>query len=511
MSEAVQGADTTEVARKHIRGSSLLLGGRAVSIGAKFIVQLLIVRHLTTSDFGAWAYALSVVALLGGFASLSLNRSVTRFLAIFNQQANHRRFFGLILLMSGVILATGVVFTVGLYRFPDVLLRLINGEQQPLTLLFFLIFLVPLEALDALVIALFATFDRARPIFVRRYLFAPGLQLAVVLGMIGMGAGPVFLAVGYLAATGLGVLIYGFLALRVLREEGVLARLSEQGVEVPAGEVISFTVPLMTSDWLSGLMGASGVLLLGYFYDTEQIALFKAVVPVAVMNLVVMQSFALLYTPSASRLFADGDLDGINDLYWRTATWIAVLTFPIFALSFFAATPLAVTLFGERYAASGPFLSILAVGYYFQASLGFNGSTLKVLGRLKYLVVINLLAILTNVALAVLLVPSFGALGAAIALSGTLVAHNIFKQTGLRMATGISLLNPRYARCFATLGGGALALVAVRAWAPDSLFVLVPVAALVSFGILALTRGTLRIDQVFPELRRVPILRAVVA
>ncbi len=504
-------ARSADVARRHLRGSSLLLTGRSLSIGAKFLAQLLIVRHLTTSDFGAWAYALSVVALLGGFASLSMNRSVTRFLAIYHQQGNHRRFFGLIALMAGTILATGLVFVLGVYRFPDVIVWLTSGENRPLALLLFLVFLVPLEALDHLVIAIFATFDRARAIFVRRYLLAPGLQLAVVFSLVALDAGVVFLAVGYLAATAAGVLIYGGLAVRLLGEQGLLTELRRGGHEVPAREVASFTVPLMTSDWLSGLMGSSGVLLLGYFYSTEDIALFKAVVPVAAMNLIVMQSFALLYTPSASRLFADRDYAGIRDLYWRTATWIAVLTFPIFALSAFASTPLTVTLFGDRYAGSGPILTVLAAGYYFQAALGFNGSTLKVLGRLKYLVVINLLAIVTNVILAVLLVPAAGAMGAAVALCGTMIAHNVFKQVGLRMATGISLLNPRYAVCYGTVVAGAVTLFLVRLWVSDSLLVLGAVSALVSLAILGATRGTLQIAQVFPELRRVPLLRAVLA
>ena len=108
----------------------------------------------------------------------------------------------------------------------------------------------------------------------------------------------------------------------------------------------------------------------------------------------------LPFTPLAARMFARHDREGINQLYWQTAIWIAVLSFPLFALTFSLADPLTVTLFGERYEGSAVYLSLLALGYYFNAALGFNGLTLKVYGRLRYIVTINILAALSSAAAA---------------------------------------------------------------------------------------------------------------
>ena len=48
---------------RQIRGSSLLLIGRSISLGINFLTQVLIVRALTKTDYGAFSYALSIVAL----------------------------------------------------------------------------------------------------------------------------------------------------------------------------------------------------------------------------------------------------------------------------------------------------------------------------------------------------------------------------------------------------------------------------------------------------------------
>jgi hypothetical protein len=57
---------------RQIRGSSLLLIGRTLSMAVNFAVQVLIVRYLSKTDYGAFAYALSIVA-----RSRGLYRSTT--------------------------------------------------------------------------------------------------------------------------------------------------------------------------------------------------------------------------------------------------------------------------------------------------------------------------------------------------------------------------------------------------------------------------------------------------
>lgn len=495
-----------DMARKQIRGSSLLMVGKLVSVGAKLGAQILVVRYLSTSDYGAWAYALATVALLGGFAHLSLDRTVSRFTAIYHERGQLDRFFGTIALVLGTVAVTGLVFSAALYASPELFARLIGGEAKPLALLFIMIFLVPLEAIDTVLVSVFATFSRPRAIFVRNYVAAPAIQVGIVLLLIALQADVMFLAYGYLAGALIGVLLSIWLLVHILREQGLLQQFSLRRISVPAREMFTFSFPLMTSDWHSTLTQASGALVLGYFYGTEAVGFLKVVLPVAVLNQLVIRSFHPLYVPNASRLFAKGDLAGVNDLYWRTSLWIAVLTFPIFAVTFATATPLTTMLFGDRYEASGVILAILAIGQYVQAAFGFNGATLMVLGKVKFMVGINVGATVVNVVLTLLLVRPFGAVGAAIALSATMVIHNLLKQWGLRTAGG-KLLHRRYAGAYGILVAAAASLVLVRV-AGTSHFVALAVAALVaSLAVLRFTRTALNLGEVFPEIRRVPLLR----
>src|SRR6266516_2119200 len=58
MSEESVTPMVSSVARKQLRGSGLLLAGRVISLGLTTLTQVLIVRYLTTNDFGACAYVM---------------------------------------------------------------------------------------------------------------------------------------------------------------------------------------------------------------------------------------------------------------------------------------------------------------------------------------------------------------------------------------------------------------------------------------------------------------------
>jgi O-antigen/teichoic acid export membrane protein len=297
----------------------------------------------------------------------------------------------------------------------------------------------------------------------------------------------------------------------MLRLKGLIQHLRLAEIKVPAREIFAFTIPLMTLDLMSVLMQSLDTLLLGHFHDMRQVAIFRVALPAAAMNLIIMRSFALLYTPAAARLFAKEDYGGINDLYRRTAVWMAVLSFPIFAMTFSMAQPLTRLLYGVRYEESGVVLSLLSLGYYFNAALGFNGLTVQVLGKLRYNVIINLVAAVTSVIVNLLLVPRYGAIGAAIGTSGTMIFHNILKQAGLKLASGISLFDKKCFSFYPTVAIGTAGLLVIRFFCSDNIYVLLFLTGLVCLSVFAVNKKNLKIAETFPELVKVPLLRSIFA
>ena len=338
----------------------------------------------------------------------------------------------------------------------------------------------------------------------------PVLRLGVV-GLLIFGQQDVeFLAVGYVATGAIGVAVYAFLFIRLLRRVGVIPKQGRPKFSFPMREILAFSVPLLTTDLVYILLNASDVVLLGAIKgDAETVANYRVIQPVAALNLIVLPSFTLLFIPATARLFARSDREGLRALYWQTAAWVAVLSFPIFAVTFALAKPLTVTLFEQRYAGSAVYLAIIALGRYFDAALGFNGLTLRVFGNMKAVVGVNLAAALVNLVLLLVLIPPYGALGAALATGITLLVFNSLKQYALSRAVGISLFEWQYLRVYGTIIALTAALAAVQLVIDPPLIVGLGLVGFATLAVLFAGRHHLQVADTFPELARLPLLRRI--
>lgn len=502
--------DAEGMGRRQIRGSAVLLLGRMLSVLLTTAVQVLIVRILTKEDYGAFAYALALAAAARLLLSLGQGRLLSRFVSTYEEQRDYGRMFGSMLLAAGTIVATGTVSIAALFLFRGVLIGSAVDDPVGIQVVLILAFLAPLEAFDQVFVSLFAVFSRARAIFFRKYLFIPGLRLLVVLALAIGHAGIVFLAVGYLASQAVGMVVYVLMLRRMLRERGLLQHLRWRAVTMPVRSVFAFSVPLITNELLVLSMNAGGVLLLAHFQTLAEVANYRAVQPAAKLNQVILSVFVTLYLPMAARLFARGDIAGLRRGYWRTAVVVAVFSFPIFAVTGPLAPGLTVFLFGERYAGSAVVLALLSTGYFFNVMLGFNTYTVQVCGRLRFLVLVNVLAGLLNLGLNLLLVPRWGALGVAVANCATFVVMNLCNQWALRRSIGTAFIPREYLRCYAVIVGAAVGLWVFQILVDPHLLLALPVAAAVSVGVLLVNRRALELRETVPEIARIPVLRMLV-
>jgi O-antigen/teichoic acid export membrane protein len=500
------GADEDAI-RDQIRGSTLLLIGRILGLAMNVVVQILIVRYLSKTDYGAFAYALSIVVVAESFAILGLDRAITRFVPIYQERAEYGKMAGTILLVAGTVLSLGVTLILAVQGLRGFLGHSVIDSREAAALLSILIVLAPIQALDTSLMGLFAVLGRPREIFLRTYVLAPGLRIAVVVLVLLSGGGTSQLAAGYVVAAAVGFAVYSIVLVQTLHAQNVLRQLTAARLVVPAREIFALTLPLLTTDLVWVLLLSSDAILLGHFRGTDAVANFRVLQPAAELNLIVLSSFSLLFIPLAARLFARRNTAAMNELYWRTALFVALVTFPVFALTFTLSNPLIQLLYGSRYSASATYLAILALGYYFQAALGFNGTTLMVTGRVGIVSVLNVAAIVINIILNLVLIPRYGALGASIGTSASLVIHNLLKQAGLALATRTPFVDRRYIKPYATIAAAAGALLVVRQELGGSDLLRLTACLLVSSAVLLANRNFLRVGQTFPELTRVPGLR----
>ena len=152
-------------------------------------------------------------------------------------------------------------------------------------------------------------------------------------------------------------------------------------------------------------------------------------------------------------------------------------------------------------------LALLSLGYYVNAAFGQNALALKVFGKLRYVVSINLIAALISLGLSLWLIPRYGALGAAVSTCGTLVVHNLLKQAGLSRGTGVRPIERRYLGVYTAIIVAALSLLALQIIVAPPLPASLAFALVASGAVVAVSQRTLRLEDTFPELVRIVGIR----
>lgn len=500
-------ADGGRAPANQVRGGSLLLGGRVVAVGINLATQVLVIRYLTSADYGALALVISLTWVARNFSTLGLHRVLPRLLPEYHESHDYKHLFGAIALQAGTILITGLAL------WTAVLLANLMGhpifrDEPGRSLALIMALIVPLEALDYFLFeTIMAVFNRPKMIAVRKHIAGPLIKLGVVILMIALGASVQFLAAGLVVAAALGIALYLPLVFRAFGELGLRTHFKD-GIRIP-WEALAIGIPLLTTDVMFAARSSLDAILVQSDHGFTAVAELRAVQPAANLNALVTANFAILFMPLAARLMARRSDDDLNEVYWTTAAWQTALTFPFFVATFSLATITTLVLAGEQYRSSAPILAVLAVGFFVSAAEGPSDLILAAGGRVRYIVAGNFLVAAFNVALLLLLVPPLGPMGAAVATTASLIAQCAYQHLGLR-GSGVRLTHSGNLALFLKVSAAAAGLLAFDQIVHPHAVIMIAAAGVIVLLTLRLNRQVLAVQHTFPELMRVPWARQLV-
>lgn len=447
-------APASDDATRHVGGSVALFGARLLSLGLDFAAHVLIVRNLAKDDFGSYAYALAIVILLANACHLGLPEAVARHVPLYRHLRRPGAALGSVAFAVVAVFTLCVGLSLAVVLLPGVVAAVV-ADDQAAHVLRYVIWFVPIEATNQVFQALFASLGKTRVILLRQNLLVPLLRLAVAAALLVGSASVEQLAVGYVMASAVGLLIYLGMTPAVLAE---LAP-TRAKLEYPVRAMVSFAVPVLVSSLFYLVIVSAGTVALGVLAGPADVASFQAVAPPARLNYLALTIFMVLYVPAVARMLAEGDSAGLGRAHQQTTAWMVVLTLPILALTTIFASTVVPALFDGRYATSVLVLRLLALGYAAQLVLGINDAVLRASGRLRAAVVIDVASLMVGVSAIVVLTSSDGAPGTAAAILLASVFRTITFACVVRRAVDVPLFGPVTRRAYT----GAAVVMAVLA------------------------------------------------
>ncbi len=432
---------------KVFKEAGIGLTGSVAALVLNYVLLAILTRWLGPDRFGTFvlAQAIANVALL--VVLLGLPNALDRFIPEYLARGERGRAGVLLMRSLTFSLTASAVVLVVLAVFSVPIAEGLFGKAELAPVLRLVALSIPFMALIRLVSSAFVGCQEVRYEVYIQYLTLPILKIAAAVALFGTGAGLLGWASGYaLAVLGTALAATWFLAfrLRPLFFSGPQARVSMR-------QIIAYSWPLSLATIVVTFRGQLDILFLGWMRPAADAGLYRVIVSLVMPLTLVLASFARVYKPVISERIAMDDPGEIGSLYHRIVKWVFMVNGILFLALVLFGDEVVQLLFTQRYAAGGLALVILAAGRFFKTILGPEGMTLEAWGHTRLSFVNALVMVVVNVVLDIVLIPSHGVVGAAIAGACGLAAGGLAGVLEIRVLHGMWPFSVEHARPVAVL------------------------------------------------------------
>lgn len=403
-----------------VRGVLGVGGMKLLSIPLTMGASILLARGLGPDGYGQYVFVLSLMTMLALPVGPGLGQLVTREVACYEHGEQWSLFRGLLRRSN-----QWVIFGSGLYI---VVISLVASHyatwqtSDRWSLISLAVFIIPLFGFNALRGSALRGLRSVLFAQLPELLMRPALHLVIAAMLFAAGwLNPATALASLIVATGGGFLLGAVFLSRKLPRQ-VRSNVPAYSDADWGRAILPFTLLAAVGTLNSQI----GVLLLGLFGSPKDVAAMQVGMSGAALVVFSLALINMVISPYIIRAHKDGDKDKLHKLSRYSARAALFVALPVGIPLIFFGEPILNLLYGREYvpAAIIP-LAILSAGQLFNVACGSVGQFLSMSGYEKDTLFGQVIALAVNVILALVLIPNFGVVGAASAVTVSLVLWNL--------------------------------------------------------------------------------------
>jgi len=409
--------DAEHLLVQRLAGTVFLI--RVAAAVLAYASNVLFARWMGTFEFGIYVYVWTWVLLIGQMLDLGLATAAQRFIPEYRE----RKLFDLLRGYVSGARWLGVGIAVAVAAICAGIVRLLQPWLDDYTVipLYLACIALPAYALSNIQDGISRSYDWVALGIVPTYIVRQAL-LTVLLAAAYFGGLPVDAVTAmvlaalsiWLPALGQGLVLNRRLRRRI--EPGP----KRHDIKLWLGTAL----PIFMSESFYLLLAHTDVLMLQQFRSPEDVAVYYAAAKTLALVSFIYFSIAATTAHRFSAYHAAGDREGLALFLRQAIRWTFWPSLAATALLLACGKPL-LSLFGPQFVAGYHLMFILAAGLIARAAIGPMERFLNMLGQQRACALVYSTAFAINIALCVVLIPRFGADGAAIATAIALIVETI--------------------------------------------------------------------------------------
>jgi O-antigen/teichoic acid export membrane protein len=432
------------------KGGGTLFAGRLFTWGIRFGIAIMLARLLRANGYGAYNLALSLATLGGIVPLLGLDVAIVRYTAIFGGRGEWAAVRANLRLMLRISVALSLLVTAGLIIFAEPVAAALLHDRRLAPLVLISALMVPTLVLNIQLGSALRGVRRIADEVFADQVFQPLIRLALLLMLVIVGLTVSQALLSWTVASLATTVLLALFVIRALRRHS-----GKGGGPLSARELLRFSGPVFLSNVVSKSGDQLQTILLGALSTVSTVGVFAVATNVNLIGSLFHSSLVSASMPLFAAAQDRENRPALERLYQLTSKWSFTLNLPVFLVVATYSTAF-LAMFGSEFRGGAVALGILAAANLVNAGTGMSGAVLDMTGHTGLKLLNAAVSVALGIALNVILVPSLGLLGAAIAALAVTAGVNILPLAEVLVLVRASPYNRSFMKPIAA-GGVALA------------------------------------------------------
>jgi O-antigen/teichoic acid export membrane protein len=396
------------------RTAALIFFIRVASAGLTYVLQIFMARWMENSDYGMYVYAWTWVVIGGNLADIGLATTAQRFIPQYLEKQRSSLLSGFLSAARLLPIVTGGAIALMLLT----LLNVFSGQLQTgnFSSLCLACLCIPLYAamnVQEGVARAFGwmTLGSVPDLIIRPVLLGLAFLLLLLAG----------LKIDSTTAMLVTLLVVAIVA--AVQMIGVNSRTLPLTSNEKSYEFLTWTrvsLPVFLFVGFHSILSSVDIIILEYFRPASEVGFYYAASKTMVFASFVMYSVSAISARRFSELWSGGDRKLMASYLARSISWTFWPSVSAVIAVLAVGKPL-LMLFGPGFADSYDLMLIVAVGIVVQSTTGPAEALLNMVGQERACAQIYAFSLMVNILGCFMLIPQFGAAGAAASVAGTMI------------------------------------------------------------------------------------------
>ncbi|MFH1788939.1 MAG: oligosaccharide flippase family protein, partial [Candidatus Altiarchaeota archaeon] len=332
--------------------------------------------------YGLYSLSMSLVLTLVSLSMLGLTDGLVRFVSFHAGRGNQEGVNRIVSSTLKVVLPVSIFFMLAVFLFSHNLSSFFSEPRLSLVLKFFSL-LIPVMVLINVYSGVNVAYKRMEYVVFSKNIFAGVLRIILLLFFLYLGFSLTGVLIAHLLSFILALICLAYFTRRLITFTLV------KGFDK---ELLSYSWPLMFTAVTLGLTERVDTLMIAYFRDTVDVALYNTAYPTAALMFIASTAILSIFFPTITGKYAKKQ--SIRGDYKSVTRWIFTINLPIAAIMIFYSRELLTFLFTREYIAASYALSLLGFVFFTESFIRPSIGVLMMLKKTKFILYIVILRFL---------------------------------------------------------------------------------------------------------------------